>query len=158
MDANFSVGPKMYIAYSSIEDGRHHGSTKLHIDITDAVNIMVWSSPTRQQSNYALWRIFPQTASAAICEYLRKHAGFTGPGHPIHSQTIYSTDSMLMELEAKYGVRPFTIHQRVGEAVFIPAGCAHQVCHTPKIIDVPSLILFLLLKGQQSGRYHQDSL
>jgi len=124
----------MYIAYSSIEDGQHHGSTKLHIDITDAINIMVWSSPISQQSDYALWRIFPQAASAAICEYSRNHAG---PGHPIHSQTIYFTESMLAELKALYGVQPFTIKQRVGEAIFIPAGCAHQVRHDPESITLP---------------------
>ena len=27
----------------------------------------------------------------------------------------------------KYGVRPCVVHQRPGEAVFIPAGWAHQV-------------------------------
>ena len=126
----------MYIAYSSIEDGQHDGSTKLHIDITDAINIMVWSSPTSQQSDYALWRIFPQAASAAIWEYSRSHAG---PGHPIHSQTMYFTESMLVELKALYGVQPFTIKQRVGEAIYIPAGCAHQVRRDPEPSTLRSL-------------------
>src|SRR5580658_8322582 len=103
-------GPKMYIAYSSVEDGYYHGSTKLHLDMTDAVNIMVWT-PGRQQPqhSYALWRIFPQAASSLICDFLRNHAGFTGSGHPIHSQSVYFTETMLDELEAQFGVRPFTI-------------------------------------------------
>jgi JmjC domain, hydroxylase len=118
----------MYIAHSSVEDNQHNGSTKLHIDITDAVNIMVWA-PSRQQEHHALWRIFPQAASPAICEYLRarNHGDLSDSEHPIHSQSVYFTEAMLEELEAQYGVRPFTIRQHTGEAVFIPAGCAHQV-------------------------------
>jgi JmjC domain, hydroxylase len=117
----------MYIAYGSIEDDQHHGSTKLHIDMTDAVNIMVWSSGRHEpRHSYALWRIFPQAASSVISDFLRD-TGFSGSGQPIHSQTVYFTETMLKELEARHGIRPFTIRQFTGEAIFIPAGCAHQV-------------------------------
>lgn len=34
---------------------------------------------------------------------------------------------MLAELKNKYGVQPHTFVQRLGEAVFIPSGCPHQV-------------------------------
>ena len=30
-------------------------------------------------------------------------------------------------LQAQAGVRPYVILQRVGDAIFLPAGCAHQV-------------------------------
>jgi lysine-specific demethylase 3 len=134
-DDDIVLGPKMYIAYGSVEDDRHHGSTKLHLDMTDAVNIMVWASGAQgAQSNYALWRIFPQAASPLICNYLREHAGFVGPGHPIHSQSFYFTESMLKDLEAQHGIRPYTIRQSAGEAVFIPAGCAHQVCTLTQLL------------------------
>jgi lysine-specific demethylase 3 len=126
-----SLGPKMYIAYRSVEDDYHHGSTKLHIDMTDAINIMVWSSDCQEpRDRYALWRIFPRTSSSLVCEFLRNRAVHAFDGHPIHSQSAYFTDSMLRELEAQHGVRPFTIRQYTGDAIFIPAGCPHQVCHS----------------------------
>jgi lysine-specific demethylase 3 len=135
---SFVTGPKMYIAHASVEDNIHHGSTKLHIDMTDAVNIMVWASDRReQQQRYALWRIFPQAASPLICQFLRVHTGFSGPGHPIHSQSVYFTEDMLAELEARTGVRPFTIKQYTGEAIYIPAGCAHQVCCFVTSLSIP---------------------
>ena len=146
----------MYIAYGSVEDNIHHGSTKLHIDMTDAVNIMVWASDrTQQQQRYALWRIFPQAASHLICQFLWDHAGFSGPGHPIHSQGVYFTEDMLSELEARTGIRPFTIKQYTGEAIYIPAGCAHQVRYlAPYSIDTG--LLKHGLSGQQSDGRHQD--
>jgi lysine-specific demethylase 3 len=104
-----SLGPKMYIAYRSVEDDYHQGSTKLHIDVTDAINIMVWSSDCQEpRDRYALWRIFPWTSSSLVCEFLRNRAGHAFDGHPIHSQSAYFTDSMLRELDAQLGVRLFT--------------------------------------------------
>ena len=129
----------MYIAHKSIDDDDHHGSTKLHIDMTDAVNIMVWA-PSTQGEHYALWRIFPQAASPIVCEFLRTrhHEKFPDAEHPIHSQAIYFTPSMLEELYVQYGILPFTIRQHVGEAIFIPAGCAHQVSDTAR--RMPTLL------------------
>ena len=128
----------MYIAYGSVEDNFHHGSTKLHIDMTDAVNIMVWVSNRKdQQQSYALWRIFPHDASSLICQFLRANTGFSGPGNPIHAQGTYFTEDMLAELEKQTGVRPFTIKQCIGDAIFIPAGCAHQVRgFVPRVADL----------------------
>lgn len=37
------------------------------------------------------------------------------------------TPSLLEKLEKSHGVRPYTIKQYTGDAVLIPAGCAHQV-------------------------------
>jgi hypothetical protein len=139
----------MYIANGSVEDGYHHGSTKLHIDMTDAVNIMVWTSDRREsESRYALWRIFSRTSSTHICDFLRDHGGFIGPGHPIHSQHAYFTESMLKELNLQFGVQPFTIKQYAGDAVFIPAGCAHQVHGLYKSIN----ILLISVKCQVSNQ------
>lgn len=45
----------------------------------------------------------------------------------IHSQSISFTPDMLVRLEKECAVKPYTIQQKMGEAVFIPAGCAHQV-------------------------------
>lgn len=122
------IGPKMYNAHSSIHQGSHVGSTKLHMDITCAVNILLWAarSPNGEEGG-ALWTIFDYESNEKLREFLRNEYKFTGPGDPIHSQSIWVTDSMLQRLREDYGVRFYTIVQHPGEAVFIPAGCPHQV-------------------------------
>jgi hypothetical protein len=114
--------------YNASGSNGHHGSTALHMDVTDAVNIMVWAASCSDGSaGYALWHIFPAAASDILRQFLREQ-GFIGAGDPIHSQSIYITPAMLQLLFEKYGIRPHVIHQHAGEAVFIPDGCAHQVC------------------------------
>jgi lysine-specific demethylase 3 len=120
-----------------------HGSTKLHMDITDAVNIMVWLEPDSDgEPGTALWHIWSPSASLALswCLWLE---GFNGPGHPVHSQLIYVDEDMHHHLWTKYKVRPHVIYQRPGDAVFIPAGSAHQVRHFLMLWILPSHILNL---------------
>ena len=118
----------MYNAYGTSQDDTHHGSTRLHMDLTDAVNIMLWAARLPDGNpGCALWHIFPAEASSPLRTFLKNDGGFDQAGDPIHSQSIYLTPGMLETLATKYAVHPFTIWQRPGEAVFIPAGCAHQV-------------------------------
>jgi hypothetical protein len=120
----------MYNAYGTMQDDTHHGSTRLHMDLTDAVNIMLWAAPLPDgKPGCALWHIFPAEASSSLRTFMRNDLSFDQPGDPIHSQSIYLTPGMLDTLATKYNVRPFTILQHSGEAVFIPAGCAHQVSY-----------------------------
>ncbi|KAJ6292350.1 hypothetical protein OIU78_024509 [Salix suchowensis] len=69
-------------------------------------------------------------------EYLRKHfrefrhnycAPLEQVVHPIHDQCFYLTVEHKRKLKEEFGVEAWTFEQRVGEAVFIPAGCPHQV-------------------------------
>jgi hypothetical protein len=124
----WSIGPKMYNANASILDNSHSGSTYLHLDITDALNVMLWAANLEGgHSGYAVWHIFRAEDALKLRQFLWKHAGFKGPGDPIHSQYIYLTPALLQLLYDLFGIRPFTIYQYPGEVVFIPAGCAHQV-------------------------------
>ena len=101
------------------------------MDITDAVNIMLWAAPlSNGLSGCALWHIFPRESSLFIRTFMQSDCHVDIHGDPIHSQLAYFTPYMLNLLAAKYGVHPFTILQCPGEAVFIPAGCAHQVGRT----------------------------
>ena len=47
--------------------------------------------------------------------------------HSIHDQTNYLTTADLEALLHDTGVRPWSFIQRLGDAVFIPGGCPHQV-------------------------------
>lgn len=120
-----TIGPKLY---SATEDTTHVGSTKLHLDVTSAVNILVYNS--RGETSGALWHIFLADDLDKLRGYLRSSLGDTSTEDPIHAQSTYVTQPMLDELKM-LGVSPFVVHQRLGDAVFIPAGCAHQVRGKP---------------------------
>lgn len=114
----------MYIA---TRDLFSQGSTPLHLDATSAVNILVHVEPDESGESGALWDIFSANDTPNLREYLRR-TGNTSPD-PIHAQTTYLTSPMLADLWMQYRVKPYRIVQRYGDAVFIPAGCPHQVCH-----------------------------
>lgn len=121
----------MYNAFESFDGPGGRGSTRLHLDASDAVNVMTFASPRKDDSDgYAAWNIFRASDASAVRNFLKKHFPEDGEGlDPIHSQ-IHFLDSTLRNLLFKEtGVQSWRIHQRPGDAVFIPAGCAHQVSH-----------------------------
>ncbi|KAI0735948.1 hypothetical protein C8Q76DRAFT_611649, partial [Earliella scabrosa] len=133
------LGPKLYIALGSILDEDHAGSTRLHLDLSDAVNILTYASKTPEGlPGYALWHIFAPEDSVRIRAYLRQHSQKcnNAVGDPIHNQQTYLTPRMLCDLKDHHSVRPYTIRQYVGDAVFIPAGCAHQVSNQANCIKI----------------------
>ncbi|XP_065879968.1 lysine-specific demethylase JMJ26-like [Euphorbia lathyris] len=191
------LGPKTYIAYGTPEElGRGDSVTKLHCDMSDAVNILMHTSEvsltgeqhaaikqlkqihrkqdereglvrdevngeygnswkdefdasksngldkyafeneTGNTGGGALWDIFRREDVPKLEEYLRKHYKefrhtFCSPVkqvvHPIHDQSFYLTLEHKKKLKEEFGVEPWTFEQNVGEAVFIPTGCPHQV-------------------------------
>jgi lysine-specific demethylase 3 len=90
---------------------------------------------------YAIWDIFRQSDSRKIRDFLDRKF-ITSRTHarermldPIHSQRYYLDSKLLTELREAHGIKSYRIYQEPGQAVFIPAGCAHQVC--PLLIYVP---------------------
>ncbi len=129
----------MYIATGPKGYGDRYGTTKLHLDVTDAINLLSWcADPTRPA---AVWHIFPANSAGLLRQYLRDVQPHARSHDPIHSQAIYISDDMLSQLASR-GVRPWTIFQRYGDAVFIPAGCAHQVSSTTALYTQYSAQLY----------------
>ncbi|XP_054778587.1 lysine-specific demethylase JMJ29-like isoform X2 [Prosopis cineraria] len=182
------MGPKTYIAYGIKEElGRGDSVTKLHCDMSDAVNILTHTAEVKlndeqclsilklkkahkvqdekekccgeingnispndvaegvafvttenetREPGAALWDIFRREDTKKLETYLRKHSRefrhtYCSPVkqvfHPIHDQCFYLTMEHKKKLKEEFGVEPWTFEQKLGEAVFIPAGCPHQV-------------------------------
>ncbi|KAL5726810.1 hypothetical protein ACHQM5_000065 [Ranunculus cassubicifolius] len=186
------LGPKTYIAYGiSKELGRGDSVTKLHCDLSDAVNILTHTTEVSlseeqslavdnliqqhksqderegrpvsrndqtqtedaisetegttfpgfpfeeaEETGGALWDIFRRQDVPKLNEYLKKHCKefrhiYCSPVetvvHPVHDQTFYLTLEHKRKLKDEFGIEPWTFEQKLGEAVFIPAGCPHQV-------------------------------
>lgn len=111
----------MYIATA---DTLNIGTTNLHLDVTSAVNILVYTD-IEESVRGAEWTIFRHEDTAVLREYLLAEYAHT-EGDPVLSQAYFLSLNDLQALDHR-GVRPFRFTQQEGEAVFIPAGCAHQV-------------------------------
>lgn len=118
----------MYNAYTSTSNPGSKGTTRLHMDMSDAVNIMTYAASTiTGEPGYAAWDLFRSQDSDKLRQFLRKRFKGAFQNDPIHAQQFYLDEQLRRELWETAGVKSFRIYQRPGQAVFIPAGCAHQV-------------------------------
>ncbi|RPA95348.1 hypothetical protein L873DRAFT_1846053 [Choiromyces venosus 120613-1] len=150
------LGPKMYNAYPApdflpTKNGKPNpvkGTTNLHFDMTDAVNILVhqcggptpaankeWEEVHGYPKCGAIWDIFPPDSAPAIRRYLKKQDDSVDD--PLNRPYFYLTEKDLIELgKPEYNVRSYRIYQSAGDAVFVPAGCPHQVRNKESCIKV----------------------
>lgn len=161
------LGPKTYIAYGRIKEHEEEGDsvTKLHVDMADAVNVMVDCHIDQFEKKHqhvrcgdelwdfqkyglagAVWNIVRREDVGSLSSYLQEHSsafihhGLPVPQHqgqdPILDQMYMLTEQHWRQLEAQHGVRAWHFEQHMGEAVFIPAGCPHQVRNLRSCIKV----------------------
>ncbi|XP_068644224.1 lysine-specific demethylase JMJ27-like isoform X2 [Aristolochia californica] len=93
----------------------------------------------------AVWDIFRREDVPKLIEYLQKHwrefrhirsLPVNSVVHPIHDQTLYLNERHKKQLKEELNIEPWTFEQYLGEAVFIPAGCPHQVRNRKSCIKV----------------------
>lgn len=118
-------GPKLYIAMGA--EGDTNGTTKLHLDVTCAINMMMWSEDMTSNRPSAEWHIFPADSVDILRTFLREEFSLSTDKDPIHQQRYYISHAMLTRLREKHKVSPWMIYQYYGDVVLIPAGCPHQV-------------------------------
>ncbi|KAI0035629.1 hypothetical protein K488DRAFT_42813, partial [Vararia minispora EC-137] len=140
------LGPRMYCATETFTGAGSHGSTRLHLDTADGVNIMLYAEPCADQTpGFAVWDLYRAEDTSKIRKFLRSRqdddlttggVGAAGAHDPILAGAVYLDDEMREELAEEYGVRSHRVYQRAGDAVFIPAGVAHQVANRANCIKV----------------------
>lgn len=102
------------------------------MDMMDAINMSLTSDenvPAEQRT--AVWYIFPHDKVDVLRNYLNekyKDDRTAQAGDIIHSASVVVDDDMLKDLAKKTRLEPWTIYQRPGDTVFIPAYCPHMVC------------------------------
>jgi hypothetical protein len=129
----------MYLGQASINSSTHISSTKLHMDITDAYNLLLFAAKCPDGTpGYAVWYLFRTEDACLLRKFIVEECGLQGAEDSVHSQSVNMTPDLLEHLYKKYGVRPVTIHQYPGDIVLIPAYCAHQVYPLFWIISSPS--------------------
>ncbi|VDC04886.1 unnamed protein product [Peniophora sp. CBMAI 1063] len=125
------TGPKAYLARAATNGA----TTRLHTDISDAVNFMFSAGRGREGIEAgAEWIMICRDDMDEAARLLREwQKPFNG--HPIHSADITITPTDVTRL-CDAGVRVWRLVQKAGEAVFIPAGVGHQVWNYTSCIKI----------------------
>lgn len=140
------------------------GTTKLHVDMADAVNVLVHvedagSGLEEGVSMYgelleptvgAVWHIFSQADTKTLETLLprivsevgtrEEDDGMLGSTIPLLDSVIYLDEPTLLHLREVADITPYVLLQRLGDAVLLPAGCAHQAALPPVFLRSVAVI------------------
>ena len=111
---------------------------------------MLWSQEGYDGEIGAEWIVFKRKDKDAVRRFLKtRFQDSIGKDiDPILSQQFYFNSKLLEELEVAENVRPYRRKQQMGEAILIPAGCAHQVKTTQAYCLKINILIFIA--GQES--------
>lgn len=98
------------------------------MDMADAINIAIYMEGRVDDvdGEYAKWLLWSRCDRERLRDFLREHFTLDTDVDPINSGDLRITEDMLVEL-TKRGIQPYIIHQRVNQAVIIPALTPHYV-------------------------------
>ncbi|KAE8733738.1 Lysine-specific demethylase JMJ25 [Hibiscus syriacus] len=129
------VSGKIKIVEESRDNGRSSETSANKIEEEEAVE------------GGADWDIFRRQDVPKLQDYLKRHfrefryvhcRPVSQVFHPIHDQSFLTMEHKA-KLKKEYGIESWTFVQKLGEAVFIPAGCPHQVRNTKFLDNVKHL-------------------
>ncbi|KZS87087.1 hypothetical protein SISNIDRAFT_391001, partial [Sistotremastrum niveocremeum HHB9708] len=125
------IGPKMYNAFASLDGPGSNGSTRLHTDMADAVEVMTYATDSSNSLD-----LFRREDLDKIRRFLREEFDLDAIEDSIHKQRFYLDSELREKLYQRHNVSSFRVYRQPGKAIFIPAGCAHQVCNIAECIKV----------------------
>ena len=117
-----------------------------------------WQGQPVLRSHGAVWHIFTQADTRVLQAMLprlaqqraqqqSRAAGLAHGGRPEQPEHVYSEHvlldgslyldaALLLELQQQAGIAPYNLLQGLGDAIVVPAGCAHQVRNLRSCISV----------------------
>ena len=135
--------------------GRQLGTSNMHVEMADVVSVLAhvegigsglfddesthYFGETIEPTHGAIWHIFSQADTRALEGVLPRLVRDLGNREgseemlnsckPLLDSVVYLDETLLRHVQQLAGVTPHVVLQKVGDAVLVPAGCAHQVRH-----------------------------
>ncbi|CAM6097598.1 unnamed protein product [Calypogeia fissa] len=146
-DGRGFAGDEQNASDSHTAIGEDEGKDPIYVGGNEEAALTTVSEASEAPPSYggALWDIFRREDVPKLQEYIKKHreefrhiSNKPVPYvlHPIHDQTFYLDERHKKQLKEEYQIEAWTFEQHYGEAVFIPAGCPHQVRNLKSCIKV----------------------
>ncbi|KAF9558218.1 hypothetical protein CPC08DRAFT_751553 [Agrocybe pediades] len=88
------LGPKMYNSFASSQEPGSRGSTRLHMDMADALNVMLHAEPCPDGSEgYAVWDLYRAEDSDTIRAFLKKRFGYNPAANNVNGSNAGASSS-----------------------------------------------------------------